>query len=188
MQPKNFLTPQEYLAIERKAHYKSEYWNGQMYAMAGASFLHNVTQFNMLTGLGPALLRQGCQPIGSALKVRTASGMYTYPDLVVVCGKPQLEDDHGDVLLNPVLIFEILSPSTEKYDRGFKFQQYRGIESLREYLMVSSESIQVERYTRKSDGSWSLLEWNEPEDVVPLESCGGELKLTSIYQNVDFSS
>lgn len=182
----NFLTPREYLAIERKALDKSDYWKGHVYPRPSASFVHATIQINLIFNLRSTCLTQCCEIFGSDLRVRTASGMYAYPDVVVVCGTPELEDEYRDVLLNPVLIAEVLSASTERYDRGLKFEQYRSTPTLREYLLVSSDHMHVELFTRKAGGIWYLYEWKLPEETVRLESCGAQPRLSDIYENVEF--
>lgn len=185
-QPKNFLTPQEYLAIERKAQYKSEYWNGKMYAMAGASGEHTDIQCNIVFRLRLQLQGGSCRIRSSDMRVQTRSNLYTYPDVVVVCGKPEYADKAVDTLLNPLVIIEILAPSTESYDRGMKFEQYRGIETLRAYLMVSSDRMHVELFSKRDDGQWSFDEWNVSEEIVKIEACKCGLKIGEIYENVEF--
>lgn len=187
-QPKNYLTPEQYLEIERKAEYKSEYYQGEMFAMSGASLAHNRIVTAAITDLGQQLRRGPCEVLGSDMRVAvTASDLYTYPDIVVVCGGPQLLNGQLDTLLNPTLIVEVLSPSTEAYDRGRKFGHYRTIESLKEYLMVSSELIGAELFRRQADGRWTLMtEAKRPEDTIELESVGGLLKLADLYEKVEF--
>jgi Uma2 family endonuclease len=180
------LTPEEYLEIERKAEFKSDYWNGEMFAMSGARLAHNAINVNVTLHLALQLRSRCCQTLANDMRIRTVSNLYTYPDTAVVCGEPQFADGEFDTLLNPNLIVEILSPSTELYDRGLKFEQYRRIESLREYLMLASDRIHAELFTKQPNGHWTLSEWSAPEDVVPLESCDCRLKLADIYEKVEF--
>src|SRR6266404_1708800 len=150
--PKTFLTPEQYLEIERKAEFKSEYFQGEMFAMAGAREAHNLIALNLAAALHPQLRARPCRAYISDMRVRvSATGLYTYPDILVVCGEPQFLDERRDTLLNPNLIVEVLSPSTEAYDRGRKFEHYRSVESLSEYLLVSSERIIAELFTRQPD-------------------------------------
>jgi Uma2 family endonuclease len=143
-QPKSFLTPEQYLEIERPAERKSEYYNGEMFAMAGAKRAHNLLVTNLLAGLHRQLRSRPCEVYPSDMRVRvSATGLYTYPDIVAVCGEQQFLDDTEDTLLNPGLLVEVLSPSTEAYDRGRKFEQYKTLDSLREYMLVASERIHV---------------------------------------------
>jgi Uma2 family endonuclease len=185
-QPKTLLTPEEYLAIEREAECKSDYWNGEMFAMAGAQEAHNAIGINISGLLWMQLRSRSCKNYANDMRVRTASSLYTYPDGVVVCGERRFLDERHDTLLNPNLIVEVLSPSTERYDRGLKFEQYRRIESLREYLMLASDRIHAELFTKRPSGEWALSEWSAPEDVVPLESCDCRLKLADVYEKVEF--
>jgi Uma2 family endonuclease len=183
--PKGSLTPEQYLEIERKAEYKSEYYAGEMFAMAGASFVHNKLVWNLIAGLGPQIRARGCTGCPSDMRVHvSATGLYTYPDVVVVCGEPQLVDKQLDTLSNPTLIVEVLSRTTEAYDRGLKFQHYRSIPSLAQYLLVSSERISVELYTRQPSGQWLLTAAAQPEDEVDLASVGCRLTVGEIYEGV----
>lgn len=185
-QPKVFLTPDEYLAIEREAEFRSEYWNGEMFAMAGAREPHNDIGMNVSALLWLQLRSRPCQNYGNDMRVRASSNLYTYADGVVVCGERKFLDGRRDTLLNPGLIVEVLSPSTERYDRGSKFEQYRGIESLREYLLLASDRIHTELFTKQPNGQWTLSEWRDPEDIVSLESCDCRLKLADVYEKVEF--
>src|SRR5690242_1556857 len=142
-------TPEEYLAHERQAEHKSEYIAGQIIAMSGASRAHNRISVNLLRVLSSQTLDGPCETYGSDLRVKvSARGMYTYPDVTVVCGRQEFEDAQVDTLLNPTLIVEILSPSTEAYDRGAKFGYYRALPSLREYLLVAQDQVLLEHYVR----------------------------------------
>ena len=187
-QPKTFLTPEQYLEIERKAEYKSEYYRGEMFAMAGASWAHNLLVSHLLRDIGQQLRGKPCEICPSDMRVRvSASGLYTYPDAVVVCGEPQLLDNQFDTLLNPHLIVEVLSPSTEAYDRGRKFEHYQSIESLGEYLMISSDRVHADLYTRQPDGRWLLTSAARLEDSLDLQSVGSSLALAGLYEKVDFA-
>lgn len=154
--------------------------------MAGASGEHKRVHSNLLFRTRQQL-PAACEAWGPDIRVQTTSELYTYPDLVVFCGEPKFGDQELDTLLNPLLIVEILSRSTEAYDRGMKFEQYRGIETLREYLMVSSDRIHVELFTKKGDGVWSFSEWNLAGDLVTLESCNCRLTVGEIYEKVEFT-
>jgi Uma2 family endonuclease len=187
-QPKTFLTPEQYLEIERKAEYKSEYYRGEMFAMAGASWAHNLLVSHLLRDIGQQLRGKPCEIYPSDMRVRVSStGLYTYSDVAVVCGEPQLLDDQLDTLLNPHLIVEVLSPSTEAYDRGRKFEHYQSIESLGEYLMISSDRIHADLYTRQPDGRWLLTSATRLEDSLDLQSVGCSLALAGLYEKVDFA-
>ena len=181
-QPKTFLTPQEYLEIERKAEYKSEYYAGEMFAMAGGQEPHNVIAINALAVLHSQFRGRPCRVYGSDLRVRVSqTGLYTYPDISAVCGQPRLEDDHLDTLLNPNLIIEVLSPSTEAYDRGRKFQQYRTIPFLMQYVLIASDHVYVDVYTRDQEGRWILTSAWKPEDIVELGSVECTMRVADLY-------
>src|SRR2546423_11056778 len=166
-QATTYLTPEEYLAIERKAEYKSEYINGEMIAMTGASRIHNLITANIIGEMRQQLKEAQCEVYSNDMRVRIpATGLYTYPDAVVVCGEPKLEDDFFDTLLNPALIVEVLSTSTESHDRGQKFSDYRTVESLAEYLLVAQEEYRVEQYVKQSDGRWLLTDIRSLEGTV----------------------
>jgi Uma2 family endonuclease len=187
-QPKNHLTPEQYLEIERKAEYKSEYYQGEMFAIAGASLAHNRIVTAAIIDLGQQLRRGPSEVFGSDMRVAvTATGLYTYPDAVVVCGEPQLLDGQLDTLLNPTLIVEVLSPSTEAFDRGRKFGHFRTIKSLKEYLLISSELIGAELFARQADERWTLTaDAKRLEDTIELESVGCRIKLADLYEKVEF--
>jgi Uma2 family endonuclease len=186
-QPKTFLTPEEYLEIERRAEYKSEYYQGEMFAMAGAPETHNLIAGNLFAGIHAQLRSRACRGYGSDMRVHVnATGLYTYPDVVVVCQEPQFLDGQRDTLLNPTLIAEVLSPSTEAYDRGRKFENYRSIESLAEYLLISSQRVSAELFARQPDGRWLLTAANSLEDTLELPATGCRLPLAGIYERVEF--
>jgi Uma2 family endonuclease len=186
-QPKSFLTPEQYLEIERKAEFKSEYFQGEMFAMAGAREVHNTIVFNLAAGLHNQLRTRPCRAYVSDMRVRVnATGLHTYPDAIVVCGEPKFLDETRDTLLNPNVIVEVLSPSTEAYDRGRKFEHYRSVDSVAEYLLVSSERVSAELYTRQPDGRWLLTAANRLEQSLPLQSVGAHLALADLYEKVDF--
>jgi Uma2 family endonuclease len=185
---RQLLTAEEYLAIERAAEYKSEFFNGEMFAMAGASLAHSLITTNVTRELSIQLKRRTCQVYSSDTRVKVSeTGLYTYPDVTAVCGQPQVEDEHRDTLLNPTLIVEVLSPSTEAYDRGDKFAQYRRLESLREYVLIAQDRPRIERYTRQGEAQeWLLTEVSDPQGVVSLASIGCELVLAEVYDKVEF--
>ena len=186
--PKTYLTPEQYLEIERKAEFKSEYYQGEMFAMAGAREPHNLIVFNVATALGPQLRNRPCRAYVADMRVRVnATGLYTYPDVTAVCAEPQFLDENRDTLLNPSLIVEVLSPSTEAYDRGRKFEHYRSVESVTEYLLLSSERVSAELYTRQPDGRWLLTAANHLEDSLDLQSVGAHLSLADLYEKVDLT-
>ncbi len=185
---KTRYTPQEYLAFERKSPIKHEFCNGEMFAMAGASRKHSLITGNLFRVVSTQLLDRPCEVHMSDIRVLvSATGLYTYPDIVAVCDEPQFEDSEVDTLLNPNLIVEVLSPSTETYDRGKKFAHYRRLESLREYVMVAQDEVHVERYTRQGD-EWLLTELSRLEDTLRLESIGCTVAVREIYAKVQFAA
>ncbi len=186
--PVSKLTEEEYLAIERAAEFKSEFLDGVMYAMSGGSLRHSRLASNLIGELHAKLHGSQCQVFTSDLRVRVSGRLYAYPDISVVCGKPKLADDQKDVLLNPIVIIEVLSPSTEHYDRGVKFHLYRTIESLQEYIMVDQDKIMVEQYVRGDAATWILHDLRNPDDELKMASINAVLPLHRIYDGVDFAS
>lgn len=181
------LTEQEYLAIDRTADDKSEYYGGRMYAMSGGSYNHVRIIGNLTGELYAALKQSPCAVNPSDLRLRVSvGGLYTYPDVTVVCGDPKFADDQKDTLVNPVFLAEVLSPSTERYDRGFKTAQYRTIESLREYALISQDEPRVEVYTRQAAGGWLLSEAVGMDAAYTLESLNCRVALADIYAKVTF--
>jgi Uma2 family endonuclease len=186
-QPKPRITPQEYLELERKAEIKSEYLDGEMFAMSGATREHAKVVLNIGTELNIQFVDRPCEVYVQDLRVKvSATGLYTYPDIAAVCGEPQFEDDHFDTLINPQLIIEVLSRSTESYDRGRKFAHYRAIESLHEYVLVSQTECRIERYLRQEDGNWLYTECTDPDGSIELTSIACRLSLARTYHKVDF--
>jgi Uma2 family endonuclease len=180
------LTMKEYLALEREAEQRNEYLKGEMFAMTGASLKHNLITGNVFAELKQQLRRTDCNAFISDMRVGVpAAELYTYPDIVVVCGEPQLEDEYLDTLLNPVLIIEVLSKSTASYDRSIKFGYYRTIESLTEYLLIAQDAHHVEQYTKQADGRWLLADIVSIESIVELASVGCTLALRDIYEKVE---
>lgn len=185
--PKVRLTPAEYLAKERAADFKSEYFRGEMFAMAGASYPHTRVSSNLIAYLTISLQNGPCYALNSDMRVKVSeTGLYTYPDVTVLCGPPELEDCHGDTLLNPHVIFEVLSDSTEKYDRGKKFDHYRSIPSLREYVLVAQDAILIERYVRQPDETWVLTVFRDPAGDFTLATAPSRIRIADVYQGVAF--
>jgi Uma2 family endonuclease len=183
--PERWITPEEYLEAERRAEEKSEYFDGEIYAMSGASLRHNRLVANLVGTLHSQLRGGPCAALPSDMRVRVpATGLYTYPDVSVVCGEPQLEDAHMDILLNPVVLIEVLSESTEGYDRGRKFEHYRRIASLQEYVLVSQKQPRVEGYRRQGEREWLLTEAVGLEESVELPSVRCVLSLAEVYERV----
>jgi Uma2 family endonuclease len=186
--PKSYLTPEQYLEIERKAEYKSEYYDGEMFAMSGASRAHNTVTLSLASSLYQQLRGRPCEAYANDMRVFVpATRLYAYPDAIVVCGEPRFADAHVDTLLNPTVIVEVLSPTTEGYDRGRKSENYRTIESLKEYLLVAQERVHVDLFTRGEDGRWVLSEAGKLEDTVELRSIGCRLTLREVYERVDLA-
>ena len=178
------LTPEEYLVLERKATLKSEYLNGEIRAMPRANFAHNLITVDIATELNIQSHGRDWDVCMSNMRVKTGpKGAYFYPDVVVFCGEPEFEDNVFDTLLNPIIVVEVLSPSTEAYDKGEKFAHYQELTSLREYILVSQDRIRVEQY-RLVKTQWVQTEFHTPEDVLCLASIGCELPLQDIYRRV----
>ncbi|MCK6578293.1 MAG: Uma2 family endonuclease [Anaerolineae bacterium] len=183
--PKPKITPQEYLAFEREAEIKHEFLDGEIYAMTGASQTHIVINWNITNTLGPQLRRKGCRGYGSDLRVRVGYNAFFYPDLTVVCGAPLFDAGTGAAtLLNPTCIIEILSPSTEQYDRGAKFLRYQQIDSLAQLVFVNQGMPLIECYTRQDPGGWLYTTAAGLEATLPLESVGCALRLSEVYEEV----
>lgn len=186
--PKQRLTPAEYLALERKAEFKSEYLNGEMFAMAGGTRWHSRIASNLVSRCDAQLLEAPCDVFGSDMRVKVSpTGLYTYPDVSISCDEPQFEDEDSDTLLNPRVIFEVLSESTEAYDRGKKFGHYRQVPSLMEFVLVSQMEPLVERYVRQPDGSWRLTALKGLDAVLELETVRCRLPLADVYRRVSFT-
>jgi Uma2 family endonuclease len=185
--PAKRYTVEEYLAMERASTEKHEYYRGEIFAMSGASLRHNRIQMNFLREVGLFLKGKGCDVFGSDLRVHIPSnGLYTYPDAVIVCGEPQLGDTEMDTLLNPGVIVEVLSKSTQSYDRGDKFNLYRAIPSLKEYILIASEAVGVEHYTKQENDTWVLKEYKQLQDSLPVKTIAFSLPLSEIYAGVAF--
>ena len=186
-QPQPRLTPEQYLESERAAEFRSEYYGGHIYAMAGGSYQHAQIVGGLVREFGNALKKRPCAVVPTDLRLRVSpQGLYTYPDVVVICGDPRFADNRQDTLLNPTLIVEVLSPSTEAYDRGFKFAQYRTVESLEEYVLVAQAEPRVEVFRRQRDRHWLLSEAFGLESVCRFDSLDCSLALAGIYDKVTF--
>lgn len=185
-QVKTYLTPEEYLAMERQAEYKSEYFNGEVFAMTGASRKHNLIAVNVLAALHAQLRKRPCEIYPSDMRVKVSpSGLYTYPDVVVVCEEPLFDDDQKDTLLNPTLLVEVLSKSTASYDRGEKFEHYRTLNTLLEYVVIAQDKYHVEHYVRQPDKQWLLSETNNLQDTIQLPAIDCDLALADVYDKVE---
>jgi Uma2 family endonuclease len=185
-QTQQHYTPEEYLALERQAQCKSEYYAGEIFAMAGTSRWHNLIVTNVLRELSLQLKGRPCTTYPSDMRVKVSpTGLYTYPDVTVVCGEAQFEDNQQDTLLNPTLIVEVLSESTEAYDRGGKFAPYRKLASLMEYVLITQTKPHIEHYVRQSDNRWLLAEADSLQDTLYLPSIDCHLALAEVYDKVD---
>ena len=183
-----YYTAAEYLALERRATYKSEYVNGHIIAMSGASRRHNLIAANISRELSSQLRGRPCESYISDMRVRVSeTGLYTYPDVVAVCGDIRFADEQTDTLLNPTVIVEVLSASTEAYDRGDKFTHYRRLASLHDYVLVSQDAVRVEHYVRQGE-KWVLSEASLLTDTVSLASIQCTLVLEDIYDKVRFDT
>lgn len=186
--PKILLTEEEYLAIERPAAFRSEFYNGEMFAMAGASRRHNRIVTNLVAALDNQLRERPCNVYSNDMRVKIPSTrLYTYPDVVATCGEERFADEEQDVLLNPLVVIEVLSDSTEAYDRGKKFEHYQSISSLNIYILVAQNAPRVEQYVRQANGKlWIYSEVHEAGEAVEIEAIGCKLQLGDIYTKVEW--
>jgi Uma2 family endonuclease len=185
-QVKAYYTPEEYLALERQAEDKSEYFNGEIFAMTGASRRHNLVTANVLASLHTQLRGRPCETYPGDMRVKVSpTGLYTYPDVVVVCNEPLFDDKQRDTLLNPTVLVEVLSESTASYDRGEKFEHYRRLGSLAEYLVAAQNKYHVEHYVRQPDNRWLLSETDDVRATIHLSSIECDLALADIYDKVE---
>lgn len=185
--PKHRHSAEEYLALEREADYKSEYVAGEIYAMGGASPKHVLIAGNVAGELRNRLRHTHCQVYSADLRVQAeADNAYYYPDVAVVCGRPEYRDGKNDTVTNPVVIVEVLSPATRNYDRGDKFANYRRLASLREYVLVDQEACHVEHFLRKEGGGWDFSELDDAEGELALPSLGVAIPLAEIYAKLEW--
>jgi Uma2 family endonuclease len=185
---RKFTTAEEYLEIERAAEFKSEFYAGEMFMMAGAKANHVQIVVNLSRDLSISFKKKPCRVFSTDMRVLTTkSGLYTYPDLVVVCETAKFLDEKKDTLLNPNLIIEVLSDSTESYDRGKKFQMYREIETLQEYVLVSCHQKKIEVFKKVNPKQWLLSEFKMDESVL-FESIDSNFSMQEIYEKVEFDA
>lgn len=186
--PRKRLTPEEYLAIETASEFRHEFFDGEMFAMSGGSLWHNLVKDNFAFAIRNALEGRGCYVLTSDQRVKVdATGLYTYPDVVVFCEKPRFEDEVHYSLTNPRVIIEVLSDSTEAYNRGRKFAHYRTLPSLQEYLLVAQDHVSVERFVRQADDdTWTLTAVTDPNGSVGLASLDATVAVSAIYAGVEF--
>ena len=181
------LSAAEYLKIERAAELRHEFFNGEMFAMSGGSAKHSLIKMNVGAELRTQLKGQPCTAFDSDLRIQIPpTGLYTYPDVSVVCGELEFDDDQHDTVLNPALLVEVLSDSTEAYDRGKKFEHYRRIASLREYVLISQKSPTIERYLRNADDTWTLTAVIGVDASIHLSAIDATLSLAEVYDRVTF--
>ena len=181
------LTAAEYLVLERAAETKNEYIHGEMHPMTGASRKHNLIATNILASLHFQLRRQPCEVYPSDMRVKVeVTELITYPDISIICGEPCFDDSHKDTLLNPTVLVEVLSPPTAAYDRGDKFENYRQLPSLQEYLLVAQDKMHVEQYCRQPAHTWLFTEFKRASEYFALHSIHCELTLADIYEKVTF--
>ena len=183
-----YKSVEEYLEMEEKSLEKNEYYQGEIFAMAGASINHNQIVSNALVDIGQFLRGKNCRIFPSDLKVHIeANSLYTYPDLSVICDKPQFWNERTDTILNPSVIMEVLSPATKDYDHGAKFTLYRDIPSLKEYILISSTEMRLEQYIRQSANEWKFIEYKAAMETVFIPTIDYRTALQEFYRNVDFS-
>ena len=186
--PKRFFTPDEYLALEAEAEYKSQYFAGEIFAMAGAQPSHDKITTNIIAALHSRFRGRSCDVFSSDMRVRAADDMYTYPDVTALCGEPEFvaQGKQPPSLTNPRVIFEVLSPSTEGFDRGIKFARYRRLETLTDYVLVSADRMRVEHHRLQDSGIWALDDLTTPEEILSLPGVGCEVPLAEVYERVRF--
>lgn len=186
-QPKTFLSQADFLEFERNSEERHEYYKGEIFAMSGASYEHNVIEDNIRGALHNFLKGRECRSFGSNLRISVkANTLYTYPDIIVICGKPEFIDGQFDTVLNPTLIIEILSPSTANYDKGTKFELYRDIPSLKEYLTVDSTKIHIEQFVKNDNSTWTLQEFKSISDSFAMPCINMPVIISDWYDGVEF--
>jgi Uma2 family endonuclease len=184
-QVKSYVSPEEYLRLERQAEYKSEYLNGEIFAMSGASREHNLVAGNIFGELRQQFKDRPCEAYMSDMRVKvTATGLYTYPDVIAICGEARFEDAQVDTLLNPTLLVEVVSQSTERYDRIAKSSYYRTLDSLAEHLLVAQDEVRLEQYVKQTNGQWLQFEHTTLDSLADLTSIGCARALRDIYDKV----
>lgn len=183
--PKTLMSAKEYLAFECQSEFRHEYYRGEIFQMSGASREHNLIVFNLASQISPQLRGKNCEGYANDMRVFTPiTGLYTYPDLTVVCGEPEFLDNEFDTLLNPIILIEVLSPSTADCDRGKKFWHYQSIESLREYLLIAQDEIKIEHLIKLANGRWDVREYGSADAKIELSSIGISLDIAEIYEKI----
>jgi Uma2 family endonuclease len=184
----SFISPEDYLTMERSSDQKHEYFKGEVFAMSGASIAHNLIVKNINTNVLPFLKGKNCNMFGSDLRIHIPeNSLYTYPDLSIICGTPVTSGDENDNFISPSVIIEVLSKSTRDYDRGSKFMLYRSIRSLKEYITIDSLSVNVEVWNRSPDNSWVLHDFRQLTESFTISTIGFTLQLSDIYEDVIFA-
>jgi Uma2 family endonuclease len=182
------MSEAEYLEFERASETKHEFLNGEVFDMAGASREHNLIAGSTYASLYSQTLDRNCEVYQSDMRLKVkATGLLTYPDITVVCGKPELTTDALDTLVNPQVIIEVLSPTTEAYDRGKKFKHYSQIASLQEYVLISQDTPRIERFLRQEVGKWEYEDVRALEGIIELSSIEYSLKLADVYKKIVFT-
>ena len=186
--PQTRVTPEEYLERDRAAEFRSEYYAGRIYAMSGGTWSHARIISNLNRRLANALEGRSCVVCSSDMRVQVAADFYTYPDVLIVCGEPKFPDSRTDVITNPVIVIEVLSPSTEAYDRGFKASHYRRMPSLRELALVSQDEPRIEIFRRQPSDEWLLSESIGLDSTCRFESVPCSIRMSEIYDGVTFDA
>jgi Uma2 family endonuclease len=183
----NFISQEEYLEMERAALDKHEYYQGEVFAMSGASLRHNRIAVNTLTDLANKLKDKSCQPYGSDMRIHIPKNtLYTYPDISIICEDAELTDDKFDTATNPSVIIELLSKSTRNYDRFEKFSLYREIASLKEYILIDTQRVHVEKHIRNADNSWQLTDYYSLNDMFIISAVNVSVSLADVYAGISF--
>ena len=183
----NYISPEEYLEAERAALEKHEYSQGEIFAMSGASLKHNKIFSNLFRDIAFKIKGKGCRPYGSNLRIHIPKNtLFTYPDISIICGEPDLTDDKFDTATNPSVLIELLSKSTRNYDKGEKFTLYRDIDSLQEYILVDTEKVYVEKHIRNADNSWQITEYKTLDSSFIITTFSLSFLLKDIYEDLSF--
>lgn len=189
LQSENRMGVEEYLRMERETPGKRDFLDGEVFDMTGGSRAHNLIAGNIFASFHRQLRRrEPCEVYMNDMRVKVEFGeLYTYPDVVLTCESPEMEDEHFDTLLNPQVIVEVLSPSTEAYDRGLKFENFRSLQTLCDYLLVHQNKIHIEHFVRQEGNQWVLSEWRKSSDTIEIDSVGCQLKLAEVYEKTNLS-
>lgn len=183
-----YHSEKDYLDFERSSQERHEFYKGEIFAMRGASYEHNVIEDNLRGILYNFLKEKSCRSFGSNLRIHIPrNSLYTYPDIMIICGEPKFQDQQFDTVLNPAVLIEILSPSTANYDRGAKFDLYREIESLKEYILIDSSFYHCVHYTRNADNTWTLSETKNINGDLSIVSIDLKISLTEVYAGIQLS-